>query len=232
MDIGAKLKQAWAAADLTQEQVAEALGITRQTLSNWENERTYPDIVSVIAMSELYDVSLDALLKGEAVTPRYRTYLQESTDKAVRRRRMGELLVVVAILLVWAAGLCSFWIPYGSFDELGYESFGTLGYVLTWFYLVNPLTALSLSLVVGVRNFWGGWKWLLALVFGVLCALARCVTFDMAWMFRWDGFKLPETTFFVSGVMVSLIGLGIGSGLSWVGSRASSHRAYRKKMVK
>lgn len=48
MDIGSKIKQARAEAKITQEQAAEALGISRQTLSNWENEKFYPDIASVI----------------------------------------------------------------------------------------------------------------------------------------------------------------------------------------
>ena len=51
-------------AKITQEQAAQALGISRQTISNWENERSYPNIVSVLKMSDLYSVSLDYLLKG------------------------------------------------------------------------------------------------------------------------------------------------------------------------
>ena len=50
---------------MTQEQVAGLLEVNRQTISNWENAKSYPDIVSVIKMSECYDVSLDYLLRGE-----------------------------------------------------------------------------------------------------------------------------------------------------------------------
>lgn len=49
---------------MTQEQVAGLLEVSRQTISNRENAKSYPDIVSVIKMSECYDVSLDYLLKG------------------------------------------------------------------------------------------------------------------------------------------------------------------------
>ena len=65
MDIGTKLKAARIAAGLTQEQAAELLSVSRQTMSNWENNKTYPDIVRVIKMSDLYAVSLDHLLKRE-----------------------------------------------------------------------------------------------------------------------------------------------------------------------
>ena len=63
MDIGGKIKKSRTDAKITQEQTAQALGISRQTISNWENERSYPDIVSVFKMSDLYSVSLDYLLK-------------------------------------------------------------------------------------------------------------------------------------------------------------------------
>ena len=65
MDIGKKLRDARNAAKLTQESAAESLGVSRQTVSNWETGKTYPDIVSVIRMSGLYSVSLDCLLKEE-----------------------------------------------------------------------------------------------------------------------------------------------------------------------
>ena len=63
MDIGMKMKKARINVGLTQEQVAEALGVSRQTISNWENDKTYPDIISVIKISNLYNVSLDHLLR-------------------------------------------------------------------------------------------------------------------------------------------------------------------------
>ena len=47
-DIGSKIKAARLEKKLTQEQVAELLGVSRQTISNWENEKSYPDIISVI----------------------------------------------------------------------------------------------------------------------------------------------------------------------------------------
>ena len=47
MDIGMKMKKARINAGLTQEQVAESLGVSRQTISNWENDKTYPDICTV-----------------------------------------------------------------------------------------------------------------------------------------------------------------------------------------
>lgn len=65
MEIGKKLKNARVQSGMTQENVAEKINVSRQTISNWENEKSYPDIISVIELSNLYSISLDVLLKGD-----------------------------------------------------------------------------------------------------------------------------------------------------------------------
>lgn len=67
MKIGDKIKNARIQKNYTQEQAAENLLVSRQTISNWENGKTLPDIMSIIKMSELYEVSIDALIKGDEV---------------------------------------------------------------------------------------------------------------------------------------------------------------------
>lgn len=65
MNIGEKIRNAREENQLTQTQAAESLMVSRQTISNWENGKSLPDILSVIRMSELYHISLDELLKGD-----------------------------------------------------------------------------------------------------------------------------------------------------------------------
>jgi len=50
---------------LSQEALAERIYVTRQTVSNWETGRNYPDIQSLLLLSVLFDVSLDELVKGD-----------------------------------------------------------------------------------------------------------------------------------------------------------------------
>lgn len=50
---------------MSQEQLAEAIYVSRQTISNWETDRTYPDVQSLLLLSNLFDVSVDALIKGD-----------------------------------------------------------------------------------------------------------------------------------------------------------------------
>lgn len=65
MEMGEKLKKSRMNAGMTQEQIAEEIKVSRQTISNWENGKSLPDILSVIRMSELCKISLDELLKGD-----------------------------------------------------------------------------------------------------------------------------------------------------------------------
>lgn len=70
MTIGERLRQQRTTAAMTQKNVAAALHVSRKTISSWENGRSYPDIASLIALSRLFSVSVDALIKedGELVT--------------------------------------------------------------------------------------------------------------------------------------------------------------------
>ncbi|MCI9216508.1 helix-turn-helix transcriptional regulator [Lachnospiraceae bacterium 42-17] len=100
MEIGKKLKNARMSSGLTQECVAEELEVSRQTISNWENEKSYPDIVSVIKLSDLYSVSLDELLKGDI---KMMEHLEESTNVVKSNRKLiGAILanIALAVLLV------------------------------------------------------------------------------------------------------------------------------------
>ena len=67
MQIGNKINQLRKLSGMTQEQLAEKLNVSRQTISKWESGSSTPDIESVVKVSEIFQVSLDDLLKeGEA----------------------------------------------------------------------------------------------------------------------------------------------------------------------
>ncbi len=81
MKFGTRLKKARTDQNLTQEQVAHDFFITRQTISSWENEKTYPDINSLIKLSDYYHISLDTLLKEDSGM---KEYLEKKTiDRAI-----------------------------------------------------------------------------------------------------------------------------------------------------
>ena len=50
---------------LSQEALAEKVYVSRQTVSNWENDKSYPDVNSLVLLSEVFEISLDQLIKGD-----------------------------------------------------------------------------------------------------------------------------------------------------------------------
>ena len=202
MDIGAKLKAARTAAGLTQEQAAAALGVSRQTISNWENAKTYPDIVSVVHMSDLYAVSLDHLLKGDAALSPYVHHLAASTDEVASRRRQSFIALVLVYLGIWAFSLIVFWFFADGSDAMGYW--------IMFLWILLPVTTLVISLLIGRNGYGGRRKWLTCPACGVLYALAHYATFSAANMAAFGRFYLPSFSMFVTGTIISLLGLAVG----------------------
>ncbi|EFR44446.1 helix-turn-helix domain-containing protein [Streptococcus pseudoporcinus] len=65
MELGEKLSSCRKKAGFSQEDLAEKIYVSRQTISNWENNRSYPDIHSLIALVNLFNLSLDQLVEGD-----------------------------------------------------------------------------------------------------------------------------------------------------------------------
>ena len=107
MDIGKKLKSVRLQKGLTQEAVAEKIQVSRQTISNWENEKSYPDIVSIVNLSNLYEISLDELLKEDK---RMIEHLEESTN-IVKSNKKLVAAVIINIVLLFASVLLSSIVP-------------------------------------------------------------------------------------------------------------------------
>lgn len=103
MDIGQKLKEKRTALGLSQEELGKAVGVSRQTVSSWENDRSYPDIGSILKLSDLYGASLDELLKEDPVM---RKHIE---DTAGLSRKYWHLLFDIAILLLPIGSLIAHW---------------------------------------------------------------------------------------------------------------------------
>lgn len=63
--IGERLTELRIKHNMTQEEFAEYMCVTRQSVSKWETDKTYPDVEKLIKISQLYDVSMDYLIRGQ-----------------------------------------------------------------------------------------------------------------------------------------------------------------------
>lgn len=63
MELGKQIRIYHLETKLSQEELADRIYVSRQTISNWENDKSYPDINSLVLLSEVFRVSLDNLIK-------------------------------------------------------------------------------------------------------------------------------------------------------------------------
>lgn len=166
MEIGQKLKDKRTASNLSQEELAKHLGVTRQTISSWENNRSYPDIGSILKLSDLYDISLDELLKEDEKMKKHMEQVAEWSNK------YWTLLIDIAIVLYPVSILLYFW------------EFSTAAVVARW--------AGMIMLIALFTDHWkqtGGNKWELIfvlVVWGMSVAEELIAIFGFHYLTSWN----------------------------------------------
>ena len=93
MELNTQIRKYRAGMKLSQEELAEKVYVTRQTISNWENGKSYPDIHSLLLLSSLFNVSLDQLIKGDIE-------IMKEEIKEVEINKLNRYGTIFTILLV------------------------------------------------------------------------------------------------------------------------------------
>lgn len=97
MNLKDRLKKHREEANYTQKELAEILNVSRQTISSWEVGRTYPDLDMIIALSELYTIPLDTLLKEDS---KLVDDITLKVQKSERRKILNYILCVILALFI------------------------------------------------------------------------------------------------------------------------------------
>ena len=96
LKIGKTIQSIRTGHQLSQEQFSQIFHVTRQTISNWENEKSYPDLQSLINMSDRFHISLDDMLKDSPEIVRY-------MDK--KKHTVRWLLMTIFLLILLLSGM-------------------------------------------------------------------------------------------------------------------------------
>ena len=96
MELNKQIKKYRTDANLSQEELADKIFVSRQTISNWENGKNYPDIKSLVLMSEVFQVSLDNLIKGDLE----RMKKEIDTQEYARFQKDSSIFTVLFIVLL------------------------------------------------------------------------------------------------------------------------------------
>lgn len=98
MNIGKSIRQIRAENNMSQEDFAEIFFVTRQTVSNWENEKSYPDLNTIVKISDYFGVSLDRLLKEDAEIV---NEISEKTALGIKWSRLKHtVFIVISVLII------------------------------------------------------------------------------------------------------------------------------------
>ena len=108
MTLGENLRLLRREKGLSQEQVAQTLFVTRQTISKWENDQAEPGIDNLKALAELYGVTLDRLVGAEPTEPSAEPAAASSISLRPPKTRSGPYLFWIALLLI-GTGLSALW---------------------------------------------------------------------------------------------------------------------------
>lgn len=93
MNLGKKILKIRKDNKMSQDEFAETVNVTRQTVSNWENSKNYPDIETLIKISDQFNISLDILLKGDKK-------MINKIDKQVKDSKKLKILLIFFISLI------------------------------------------------------------------------------------------------------------------------------------
>lgn len=97
MELGKQIKKYRNEKSLSQGELAEKIYVSRQTISNWETDKSYPDINSLLLLSETFAISLDQLIKGDVETMRAQIS-SEDRKKFERLSHIYTLALVIAMV--------------------------------------------------------------------------------------------------------------------------------------
>lgn len=92
MNISEKILKIRKDNNLSQETFAEMINVSRQTVSNWESNKCYPDIESLIIISNKFDISLDDLLKNDIK-------MIKNIDRKIKINKILKVIIVVILLI-------------------------------------------------------------------------------------------------------------------------------------
>ena len=127
MELSTQVKKYRTKLKMSQEELAEKVYVTRQTVSNWETGKSYPDIHSLLLLSSLFDVSLDQLIKGDIET--MKKIVDEQEIK--KFNHYGTIFTVHFILLILLAVPLFMWLKWYAYVLYG------IFFVITMFWALK-----------------------------------------------------------------------------------------------
>ena len=115
MELNEQIKKYRTEMNISQEELAEKIYVTRQSISNWENGKTYPDIHSLLLLSSLFGISLDQLVKGDIEIMKE----EIKKEEIAKMNRYGKIYTIMLIATAISAVPLFMWLGVWAFIPWG-----------------------------------------------------------------------------------------------------------------
>lgn len=99
MELGKQIQKYRKVFQITQDDLAEKIFVSRQTISNWENDKSYPDIHSLILLSQVFQISVDELIQGD-IEIMEKEILKEDVQRFNTLSKIYAILLFASVLLL------------------------------------------------------------------------------------------------------------------------------------
>ena len=127
MEIGKTIRNLRTESEMSQEELAEKVFVSRQTISNWENDKFYPDVQSLAIIADIFGTSIDDLVKGDLSMMEMKTAGQHA--RLLKRDAViYTALLAIALLVMLVAFSLENWLAFAA---------GTLTYAVSMYAIVN-----------------------------------------------------------------------------------------------
>jgi transcriptional regulator with XRE-family HTH domain len=154
--IGANIALQRKQAGLTQASLAEKLNYSDKAVSKWERSESMPDVLTLVQLAELFDISVNALLEDPDQLPegnpgKLEKAMTQVSEKALKRKANKNVILGLSTTLVWFVALLIFVII---------SSFSLPNSWVSFFYAI-PVNAIVL---LSLRSAWRDYRWNRALI--------------------------------------------------------------------
>ena len=108
MELGSHIKARRAELGISQDELAGRIYVSRQTVSSWENDKTYPDVQSLLLLSQVFGTTIDELVRGDVDT------MKETVEKDVQLLKrlsyaMTGFIALMVLAMIWWVAQMTVW---------------------------------------------------------------------------------------------------------------------------
>lgn len=153
MEFSEQIKMIRGRSKLTQEELAKKLNVSRQAVSNWENNRNLPDLEMLIKISSVFEISLDKLILGDAKINKMTEKLIKDTDE--NRKAKFNMITTISGFFLMLMGFMCFVIKANSVEYVDRHGFLHENFYLIpvgYLFLLAGLIIIISGVIIHLKN--------------------------------------------------------------------------------